>query len=424
MKSFSLFFLFSLLLGTLFAQAPQKMSYQAVIRSGGSLVINSAVGVNIRIRQTTNIGSIVFEEEHPGISTFTNANGLLSLEIGTGTLVSTDPFSDIDWAAGPYFLETNVDPTGNTNYTISSNSQLLSVPYALHAANVVWQQHGNDIYYNNGNVGIGTATPASDLHIEKLNPTIRFTDTDALAGDEYALINNTLGNNLLNFGVYNLSDARSELSFAGDGTVALPEGRLGIGTSTFSYPTTKLEIKGTLNDADPNVVNSLISISDNHYARYEATTYSNFDYRTAMLVGNRARGTMDTPLDVQAGDRVFGMYGKVYSGGMLHSSPISSIEYFTADALPSGIITFSTLSPLQLNRAERMRIDEEGMIGIGTDDPDTKVHVKDGDMYLEDTVVTPGNIPTGIILTDPNGNCWKGTITTGGTLTWVSITCP
>ena len=57
---------------------------------------------------------------------------MVSLEIGAGTLVSGD-FSTIDWASGPYFLKTETDPTGGTAYTITGSSQLLSVPYALHA---------------------------------------------------------------------------------------------------------------------------------------------------------------------------------------------------------------------------------------------------------------------------------------------------
>jgi hypothetical protein len=62
----------------------------------------------------------------------TNANGLVSLEIGTGTLVSGD-FTTIDWANDTYFIKTETDPTGGTTYTITGTSQLMSVPFALHA---------------------------------------------------------------------------------------------------------------------------------------------------------------------------------------------------------------------------------------------------------------------------------------------------
>ena len=63
----------------------------------------------------------------------TNANGLVSLEIGAGTVESGD-FATIDWANGPYFIKTETAVEAPlTTYTITGTSQLLSVPYALHA---------------------------------------------------------------------------------------------------------------------------------------------------------------------------------------------------------------------------------------------------------------------------------------------------
>jgi hypothetical protein len=59
---------------------------------------------------------------------------LVSIEIGTGTIVS-GTFASIDWANGPYFIKIETDPAGGTTYTITGTSQLLSVPYALYAAN-------------------------------------------------------------------------------------------------------------------------------------------------------------------------------------------------------------------------------------------------------------------------------------------------
>ena len=38
-----------------------------------------------------------------------------------------------NWSNGPYFIKTETDPTGGTTYTITGTSQLMSVPYALHA---------------------------------------------------------------------------------------------------------------------------------------------------------------------------------------------------------------------------------------------------------------------------------------------------
>ena len=110
----------------LWAQSPQKMSYQAVIRdAGNNLDTNHAVGMKISILQGSVSGTAVYTETQ---TTTTNANGLISIEIGGGT-----GFNTIDWANGPYFIKTETDVNGGTSYTITAISQLLSVPYALHA---------------------------------------------------------------------------------------------------------------------------------------------------------------------------------------------------------------------------------------------------------------------------------------------------
>ena len=130
-KLFTFFAILLIAIGAAFAQAPQKFSYQAIVRdAGNSLVVTQPVGVQISILQGSATGSAVYVETH---TVTTNANGLMTLEIGAGTVVSGD-FAAIDWANGPYFLKTETDPTGGTDYTIEGTQQLMSVPYALYAA--------------------------------------------------------------------------------------------------------------------------------------------------------------------------------------------------------------------------------------------------------------------------------------------------
>ena len=110
--------------------APEKMSYQAVIRNASNnLVASQAVGMQISILQGSATGTAVYVETQ---TPTTNANGLVTLQIGGGTLVSGS-IATINWANGPYFVKTETDPTGGSNYTITGTSQLLSVPYALYA---------------------------------------------------------------------------------------------------------------------------------------------------------------------------------------------------------------------------------------------------------------------------------------------------
>ena len=120
-----------LISSSIFAQAPQKMSYQAVIRNtSGALITSTSVGMKISILQGTATGTVAYSETQ---TASTNANGLVSLEIGSGNVV-TGTFAGINWATGPYFIKTETDPAGGTNYSIIGTSQLMSVPYALFSA--------------------------------------------------------------------------------------------------------------------------------------------------------------------------------------------------------------------------------------------------------------------------------------------------
>lgn len=129
-KKILAFTLLGLTLSDAFAQAPQKMSYQSVVRnSSNALVSNANVGIRVSILQGSSSGSAVYVETH---ATQTNANGLASIQIGGGTVVS-GAMTTIDWGNGSYFVKTETDPTGGSNYSITGTQQLLSVPYALYA---------------------------------------------------------------------------------------------------------------------------------------------------------------------------------------------------------------------------------------------------------------------------------------------------
>ena len=115
---------------TLFAQAPEKFSYQAVVRNAtNQLVTNAPVSVRVSILQGSADGEALYVETQSAV---TNANGLLTLEIGGGK-AEQGAFDRIDWAGGPFFLKTETDPNGGSDYSITSVQQLLSVPYALYA---------------------------------------------------------------------------------------------------------------------------------------------------------------------------------------------------------------------------------------------------------------------------------------------------
>lgn len=130
----NLFSLFAFLFATLLvAQTPNLISYQAVVRNASNaLVVNQSVGIKFSILKSSINGTTVYSETQ---NSTTNNNGLFTAKIGSGSLVSGS-LANINWGDDLYFIKTEIDPTGGNSYTINGTSQLLSVPYALHAKTV------------------------------------------------------------------------------------------------------------------------------------------------------------------------------------------------------------------------------------------------------------------------------------------------
>jgi|GEM_PF-1850643 len=139
MKSFVLLF-FICLCGSFYSEATERMSYQAIVRNQSQeLIRNSKIGMRISILMGSSTGKTVYSETH---TPTTNSSGIVSLEIGAGTIEYGD-FEKIDWALGPHFITIETDIFGGTNYTITVTNQLLSVPYALFAKNSASLASGN-----------------------------------------------------------------------------------------------------------------------------------------------------------------------------------------------------------------------------------------------------------------------------------------
>lgn len=115
-----------------FAQAPQKVNYQAVARtSAGAIIPNQNVSLRFTIRDNSGTGTVLYSETQ---SKTTNQFGLFTATIGGGTVVSGSMLT-INWGSGDKYLQVEIDPTGGNTYVDMGNAQLLSVPYALFAGN-------------------------------------------------------------------------------------------------------------------------------------------------------------------------------------------------------------------------------------------------------------------------------------------------
>jgi len=232
-----------MLTASVFAQTPEKMSYQAIIRNNSDqLIINQGIGMQISILQGSITGSSVYTETQ---STTTNTNGLVSIEIGTGS--TTDDFSTIDWANGPYFIKTETDPTtaGGMNYTITGTSQLMSVPYALYAktsgSSVAGPQGPAGIDGVNGINGQDGAQGVAGTNGTDGNGISSTTDN----GDGTFTLNYTDGSS------FTTSDLTGPQGVQGSQG---PAGTDGVGGLTQAG--TNVSITGAGSSADPYIINS------------------------------------------------------------------------------------------------------------------------------------------------------------------------
>jgi hypothetical protein len=187
MKKITLFASMLFIAITLMAQTPQAFKYQAVARdASGNGLANQNVSFRISILQGNASGISVYSETHAVV---TNEYGLVNLEIGNGSPVGGD-FSLINWANDSYFIKVEMDETGESNYQFMGTSQLLSVPFAMHAGSAdslaveytetdpevgtnslnylsKWDGSalGASSIYDNGYIGIGTENPVKKLTV-------------------------------------------------------------------------------------------------------------------------------------------------------------------------------------------------------------------------------------------------------------------
>jgi len=191
-------------------------------------------------------------------------------------------------------------------------------------------------------------------------------------------------------------------------------GNLGIGVIN---PSSRFEM--ICNEAVTTPAYGILSIKNNHYATFDAFSASDIPHIGSLINGRRSRGTLLNPEHVQAGDRLSGLISAMYYNNQFYFN--SSVEFFAENNLNStslpSYISFQTTGKDETIRSERMRLSGDGNLGIGTREPVEKLHIKNGDIYLED-------INGGIIMKSPNGQCWKGTLDNNGQLVFNLIECP
>ncbi|MBN2682775.1 MAG: hypothetical protein JXR58_09730 [Bacteroidales bacterium] len=193
-RLFTLIIVAIALISNINAQTPYMFKYQAVARTNdGNPISNETVAFRISVLQGNETGSEVFSETH---SLLTNNFGLISFNIGAGNLIAGD-LSTINWSSDIYFVKVEMDDEGGSDYEHMSTSQLLSVPYAMHAktAENVFSGNYNDL--TNAPDLSGYDTNASDDFDGDYNSLINTPDlsgydnnvADDFNGDYTSLVN-------------------------------------------------------------------------------------------------------------------------------------------------------------------------------------------------------------------------------------------
>lgn len=221
--------LFLLLNLPVFAQAPHLFNYQGIARdAAGNPLSHQKISLQISILNTAEAS----EPEYSEIQTVvTNEFGLYNLQIGNGTVV-TGNIKLISWETGNKYVKVSIDPAGGNNFVNAGTSQLLSVPYAIYSersgsckpasehntrtgavnSNVTHvagdanymskftalNTIGKSMIFDNGtNIGIGTASPLSKLHLLTTTGNvehIRMQNTNSTGFGKFLMHNDNASN--------------------------------------------------------------------------------------------------------------------------------------------------------------------------------------------------------------------------------------
>lgn len=134
MKKYLLLLCIFMISLNLIAQVPQLFNYQGVARNGSGVPLaNQTITVRLTIRDGSAAGTSLYSETR---SVLTNQFGIFTVVVNSaGATTVTGNFSTINWGAATRFLQVEIDPAGGSNFSNLGATQLLSVPYALHAGN-------------------------------------------------------------------------------------------------------------------------------------------------------------------------------------------------------------------------------------------------------------------------------------------------
>jgi hypothetical protein len=402
------------------AQSPYKISYQAVIRNNNNIIVsNHRVGMRISILQGSATGGEIYAEKHNPI---TNNNGLVNIEIGDGS-IEIGNLSSILWDNGPYFIKTETDPNGGSNYSLTGVSQLLSVPYALYSnfsknANDTtrWSLNGNQRMNSSSFIG-STDTSAVYFRVNNVNAGFLDYKFKNTAFGYNTLKSPYSGNENVSIGVSNLSSLTT-----GFGNVAVGVENLILNKSGFAnlcignhsqnlseeavfnislgFNNLTLNKKGNSNIAIG--INTLrdfdfpVNIASYNTAIGEGAMERNiYGYRNnaigAYALRNLTGGQQNTAIGIDAGQNLKSGNGNILIG---NGSDVSDSAISNSIVIGNSAVVSKSNSFI-LGDENNTSLN----VGIGTSSPERKLHIKSV-MRLEPLNDAPLNPSRGDIYFD------------------------
>jgi len=388
-------------------------------------VINQLVDIRISILQGSASGTAVYVETH---NDTTDMFGLLNMQIGTGAVV-TGNFANIPWGSDTYFVQTEIDATGNNNYELAGTSQFLSVPYALYANksadSSLWSRNGDKISYNHGNVGIGILNPGKSLDVEneiQASQSIRAGNNFYSSGTGY-VFGSTVGE-----GEY-LSRTGNDISiFAGGSEVLTIDGdagNVGIGTtnpsgsfhlfSSTGSPNLKIESTNTGPTGRRPELTFVQSGVNQWGIINEMGSFRIQDWTTpgaAWTMLRSSSGSKNIALAPTEGNVGIGILNPTFDLDVSGDINFSGNLYNNGSLMNIG--DGNSLDAADGNPVDVVFVDNNGNVGIGTTMPNVKLDVNG---VLE---VGPASRGAHLISTDednfllhtytniPNANLWIG----------------
>jgi hypothetical protein len=355
MKHIFTIFLCLLVISLANAQVPDKISYQGLLTtSSGTPVQDGSYNLKFDFYNLPSAGTLRHTETHNAVAV---ERGVFSLILGPlPAIFSESLYVEVTALSGPGI---------SGPLTFTPRSELTSAPYALvadtanFARNVPpsqWITNGSNIYYNSGNVGLGTTTPNSklninggddnsgnvvpELQIDAPNfPVIRVNATGGPGKNDagYEAMNTDrrfrFGINTFDkFYIYDVTALQDRFTID-------PYGNVGIGTT---IPRSALEV-----------------FSNQSFSVYNLPSSATLGYGTVGTGYNLIRTGVDSWTANSDGFN--------NGGGAIYGTVVNGLNFVT---VPSTGASHQTFTDAQIVAHIRMKINPDGSIGIGTTTPD------------------------------------------------------